>query len=636
MSPRSRSNDAARALAIALLLSAAVLLTFSRVADHQFLPDYDDEYYVTENPQVLQGLTLASIRWAFTTTYAAFWHPVTWLSHMADVTLFGQNPAGHHLAAVLLHLAGTLALFFVLRGLTGALWRSALVAALFAVHPLHVESVAWVSERKDVLCALFWFLGLGAYLRYARRPGLLRYTGVFVAYAAAVMSKSMAVTFPFVLLLLDFWPLDRFRAAAAPAVSGAQRRLPRQRVWLEKIPFVLLIPVVAALSYSAQIEFNALSPWLEYEFWQRLGNAFISYGAYLGKTILPVGLAAYYPHPGPDVSLPKAALSAAFLLLVTGVCVSFARSHPFLTTGWLWYLGTLVPVIGLVQVGQFAMADRYTYLPLVGVFIAVAWGAGRLCDRWRVRIVNRVAVAAVAVAVFAAAAWVQTGYWRDEVTLWTRAVEVTGENMHARMHLGVAWARRGEPERAAGQFREAIRINPNLTQAMDLLADMLERMGRHEEAAIQRKKARELETGFRSAETVPVPSGERRAAGRFGARDHNNAGVGEAHVGRYREAEAHFRKALELAPEYAGAHYNLGNLFRDTGRPDLAYAEYVRTVTLDPDFAKAHLNIGVLLRERGDRQGAIAAFEKALRADPDLSAARLHLEAVQALAGGRH
>ena len=617
MNPKNRARGVPRMLLVALLLCVATLLTFSRVTGHQFLNDYDDEYYVTENSQVLQGLTPASIRWAFTTTYAAFWHPLAWLSHMIDVNLYGVNPAGHHLTAVLLHLAGALTLFLVLRGLTGVLWSSALVAALFAVHPLHVESVAWISERKDVLCALFWFLGMGAYLRYVRRPSLSRYLGVFVAYGAALMSKSMAVTFPFALLLLDFWPLGRLRFAAVPA-DDDRSFFRRRQVWLEKIPLILVIPLVAALSYTGQIEFNATSSFLKYAFWERLCNALISYSAYLGKAALPIGLAAYYPHPGPDVSTVTAALSTGFLLFVTLASMRWVRSRPFLTVGWLWYLGTLVPVIGLVQVGQFAMADRYTYLPLVGVFVAVVWGVAGFCDRRGVSVAIRTAVAVIVVTALAATAWVQTGYWRDEVTLWMRAVSVTGENMHARVHLGVAWMRRGELERAAAQFREAIRINPNLVVAMDLLADILDRTGEREEAGRYRQRAREIEAAFRST-----------VGGALGPRDYNNAGAGAARLGNFAEAEADFRKALELDPGYAGAHYNLGKLFMDLGRSDLALAAYRQAVTLDPGFAKAHLGIGVILQGRGDALGAGAAYRRALAVDPGLSEARQRLEALR-------
>jgi len=585
-------------MAVAALLIVLTLLTFARVLQYGFMPGFDDNVYVLENAWVRQGLTLATIRWAFTATDLGFWHPLTWLSHMTDVELYGLNPAGHHLSAILLHGAATVTLFLVLQAMTGALWRSALVAALFAIHPLHVESVAWIAERKDVLFALFWFLGMGAYLRYVRRPGLSRLVVVFVAYAAALMAKSMAVTFPFALLLLDVWPLGRLRfgaaAVAGVGVAGTGFHDGKRRVLLEKLPLFLLIPILSVVSFRAQVGYGAISDLWANAFWIRGCNAIISYGDYLVKTLLPTGLAIYYPHPGSLVSIPKAALSGVALLMVTALCVWVIRSRPYLAVGWFWYLGILVPVIGFVEYGQFARADRYTYLPLAGIFIAVVWWADDLCERLNVRAGYRYSVAAAVVLAYAAAAWVQTGYWRDEVTLWTRTIQVTGDNIHARIHLGSAWKLRGEPARAAEQFREAIRLNGNLTPAMYLFADALEEMGRNDEAAAQRSRARELDLAFELAMEVPVAGNGGQGHSGFSAKDHNNAGVGAALINRYEEAEAHFRKALELAPDYAGAHYNLANLYRDHGRLDAASAEYQLALRCDPGLEAARLNLKAL------------------------------------------
>ncbi len=620
-------------MALALILIALTFATFSRVVHDGFLAGFDDQVYVLENTWVRQGLTAASIHWAFTTTDAAFWHPLTWLSHMVDVELYGLNPAGHHLSSILLHGAATVALFLVLQSMTGALWRSALVAALFAIHPLHVESVAWIAERKDVLCALFWFLGMGAYLRYARKPSLSRLAVVFAAHAAALMAKSMAVTFPFTLLLLDVWPLGRFGVGTATGGTGTGSFVTRQRLWIEKLPLFLLIPIFSVVSYRAQVSYGAISDLWANPLWIRACNAVISYGEYLGKTVIPTGLAIYYPHPDASISLPKTAATGAALLLATVLSLRLIRSRPSLAVGWFWYLGTLVPVIGFIEVGQFAMADRYTYLPLVGVFVAAVWWWGDIVERLGVATGCRFAAAITVVLVYAAAAWVQTGYWRDEVTLWTRTIQVTGDNIHARIHLGSAWKLRGEPARAAEQFREAIRMNGNLTPAMYLLADALDEMGRNDEAAAERSRARELDLAFQSAIDVPVGGSGGREQSRFSSQDHNNAGVGAALINRFEEAEAHFRRALELAPDYAGAHYNLANLYRDRGRPAAAYEEYLLTVRFSPRFAPAHQSIGVLLQQRGDLRGAAAAYRKALEIDPGLQAARVNLEAIEA--GGR-
>jgi hypothetical protein len=580
-----------RRMTVASLLFVLTILTFARVVQDGFMPGFDDQIYVLENTWVRQGLTPAAIRWAFTTTDAAFWHPITWLSHMADLELYGLNPAGHHLSSAMLHGAAAVVLFLVLQAMTGALWRSALAAALFAVHPLHVESVAWISERKDVLCALFWFLGMGAYLRYARKPGLSRLVVVFAAYAAALMSKSMAITFPFALLLLDVWPLGRLRLGVATKEAGTGFLAGKQQVWLEKLPMFLLIPVFAVVSYLAQVDYGAISSVWANASWIRVCNAIISYGDYLAKTAIPTGLAIYYPHPGSLVSIPKAALVGTALLLVTALVVRAVRPEPYLAVGWFWYLGTLVPVIGLVEVGQFAMADRYTYLPLVGVFVAAVWGCGEIAKRLNVSVGYRYAAAVTVVLVYAAAAWVQTGYWRDEVTLWTRTIQVTGDNIHARIHLGSAWKLRGEPARAAEQYREAIRMNGNITPAMYLLAGVLEEMGRNDEAEAQRRRARELDLAFQAAMEVPLAGDGGQGTSRFGAQDHNNAGVGAALINRTEEAEAHFRRALELAPDYAAAHYNLANLYRDQGRLDAAHAEYLLALRYDPGLEAARLNL---------------------------------------------
>lgn len=581
-------------LAVAAILFVVTVLTFARAVHYGFMPGFDDNVYVLENERVRQGLTPAAIRWAFTATDLGFWHPITWLSHMTDVEVYGLNPAGHHVSAILLHAMAGIVLFFVLRAMTGAPWRSALVAALFAIHPLRVESVVWIAERKDVLCALFWFLGMGAYLRYVRKPGLSRLAVVFAAYLAALMSKTMAVTFPFALLLLDVWPLGRLRFGPATEVAGTGFPVRKRLVWIEKLPLLLLIPVLSIVSYQAQVGYGAISSLWANPLWIRGCNAIISYGDYLVKTVLPTGLAIYYPHPGSSISLSKAAASGVALLLVTGLCARLIRSRPYLAVGWFWYLGTLVPVIGFIEYGQFASADRYTYLPQVGIFIAAVWGCGDLCGRHNVKVGYRHVVAVAAVLVYAAAAWVQTGYWRDEVTLWTRTVQVTGDNIHARIHLGSAWRLRGEPERAAEQYRVAIRLNGNLTPAMYLLADALDDMGRKDEAENQRRRARELDLAFQSALEVPAAGSDGPEGPRFSAQDHNNAGVGAALINRFDEAEAHFRRALKLAPDYAGAHYNLANLYRDHGRLDDAYAEYLLALRYDPGLEAARINLEAL------------------------------------------
>lgn len=615
---------------VAALLALLTILTFVRLLDAGFQSVFDDEVYILGNSHVLEGLTGASVRWAFTSTYAAFWHPVTWLSHMTDVELYGLDPRGHHLSSVLLHAAASAALFAALAAMTGALWKSALVAALFAVHPLHVESVAWVAERKDVLCALFWFLGAGAYVRYARRRTVARYLALVAAYAAALMSKTMAVTFPFALLLLDIWPLGRLHLGAVSGAKSRPESPSRASVLADKIPLLLAVPVVVFISHRAQVEFEAIDRWLTYPFWERACNALISYSVYLVKTVIPAGLVPYYPHPAQSVSIPLSVASGTVLLFLTTLAARLFRSRPYGVVGWLWYLGTLVPVIGLVQIGQFARADRYTYVPLVGIFVVAVWAAADLCTRLKVRPAFRGAAAAVVVLSCATVTWVQTGYWRDEVTLWTRTVRLTRDNVHAMLCLGLGYLHRNEPERAAEQCREALRINANLAPAMLLLADALDQMGRLEEAAAQRERAQELDMAVKLGREVPVGGSDAQGEARFGPRDYNNAGVGLVFLGKPVEAEAAFRKAIKLAPDYPGAHYNLANLLRDLGRHDEALEEYRQTLHFAPEFAAAHLNIGMILRLRGDLRGARAALRKALEIDPTLEAAQAGLEDLDA------
>ena len=445
-----------------------------------FIAEYDDDEYILKNPRVRAGLTTAGAAWAFTSVgYAANWHPLTWLSHMADVELFGLEPRWHHLVSVLIHGANTALLFLLLRALTGRGLRSAFVAALFALHPLHVQSVAWAAERKDVLSTLFFFLTAGAYLRYLRRPGPLRYAALPAAYVLGLLAKPMLVSLPLVLLLLDFWPLGRLRATGA---GGNRRRPPVAPLLLEKLPLALLAAGSAALTLVAQQRAGGVSTLEQLPFAARAGNAAVALLQYVGLMLWPAKLAVLYPHPGLNLPLWQAAGAALLVAGATAAAVLLARRFPWGLTGWAWYLVTLGPVIGIVQVGTQAVADRYTYVPLVGLFLAASWGAAGFAASRRIPRALLAAPALLLLALLAALTARETRHWENGVALFSRAVAVTRDNPVARVNLGNALARSGRKKEAAAQYAEALRLSPSYPEAHANLGRVLAETGQLPEA----------------------------------------------------------------------------------------------------------------------------------------------------------
>jgi protein O-mannosyl-transferase len=475
-----RRHSQLRVHLVSLGLAAAAIAVFAQTARNGFV-SFDDGEYVYENPVVLSGLSFKGLVWAFTTRAAANWHPLTWLSHMLDVTLFGANAGAHHLVSLAFHAGSTVLLFHVLRNATGRLWRSALVAALFCVHPLHVESVAWLAERKDVLSTFFGMAALLAYVGHARRPSTPRYLGALLAFGLSLLAKPMLVTLPFVLLLLDVWPLDR------------QRRTPAALA-VEKVPFLILSALSAGITFFAQRQGGAVSSIAAYPLQTRAENALVAYVAYLAKAIWPSGLSYFYPFDTQWLgwrSLAAAAVLAAF----SAVAVSQARARPFLLTGWLWYLGTLLPVIGIIKVGSQAMADRYTYFPLIGIFIAAVWSVpDRLLTARRGRIAAG-AGAAFVLGALATTSWFQVRYWRNGSTLFLHALDVDPENWAALSNLGGEMLLRGNPSGAAAVLAESVRIRPENALAHAGLGLALEQEGRTREAAASFRKASLLEPG---------------------------------------------------------------------------------------------------------------------------------------------
>jgi tetratricopeptide (TPR) repeat protein len=591
---------------ICLGLGLVTLALYSPSLRHDFLA-YDDQQYVTENSHVRAGLTAKGAVWAFG-NHAGNWHPLTWLSHMLDCQLYGIRPAGHHLTNLLLHAASTVLLFLVLCRMTGAPWRSACVAALFGWHPQHVESVAWVAERKDVLSGLFFMLALWTYARYVeasrvRSPKRLGwYMLVLVCFALGLMSKPMLVTLPFVLLLLDFWPLDRL-TLWPPRVALARLG----PLLLEKVPFFLLSAVDCVLTTSAQQAAIVSTAGLSLS--QRLAHALLSYLHYLTALFVPRRMAVYYPY---DKSPPSSEifLAGTVLALLTALVLVLALRRRYPAVGWFWYLGMLVPVIGLVQVGDQAWADRYTYLPSIGLFIAVVWGLGELAGRWRAtKIALRWLAAAVGVALLVGTS-VQLSYWRDTRTLFEHAARVTRNNPLAATVLGTLLAKEGKFDQAIEHYQTALRYAPGFPEAHFYLGHALDEQGKLDQAIAEYRKALWFKPMQEQA--------------------HIFLGTALGKQKKAEEAAAHYRAALKVNPDSAVAHNNLAKLLHSQGRLDDAIAHYSAAIECDPTLAQAHNNLGILLLQKGRLAEGTAQLREALRLKPDDAETQVNL--AQALA----
>ncbi len=556
--------------ASALLLLVVTAALYAPVAEHDFI-SYDDDTYITENPQLRGGLTAANLLAAMTSFRGAIWQPLTWVSHLVDVQLFGLQPAGHHLHSVLLHGLAAVLLLGVLWRATGALAPSLFVAAAFAWHPLRVESVAWAAERKDVLAAVWWWATLAFWLRYLACPGRGRYAAVMASLAAGLMAKPVLVTLPAALLLFDLWPLRRWRRA-----DGWPALLPLVR---EKLPLLLPVIVAGALTVVAERRWGAVASLTDLPLGSRLANALLAWVGYLGKTLWPVDLAVLYPLPltPPSWWAPLACL-VGLAALTWGAWRGVDRA-PWLLTGWLWYLGVLVPMIGLVQVGSHALADRFTYLPQVGLWLALAWSVAALADR---RPALRPWLAGLAVLVLLAWAWQtrqQLAYWRHSTTLFARALAVTEGNYVMHTNLGIEQGRAGDLAGAASHFDAALAINPEYAPAW------------------------------------------------------NNRGIVLASQGRLAEAVAHYQRAVALQPGYARAHTNLAAALMSLG--DLAGAEAAcrRALAADPEYLGAWNNLGIVQAARGETAAAAATFAHLLELAPGHPEARRNLEYLQRGAG---
>jgi tetratricopeptide (TPR) repeat protein len=607
-------------LAICCLLLLAVGLIFGQTIRHEFV-NYDDPAYVYENPHVTHGLTASGIAWVFSHRHGANWHPLTGLSHLMDCQVHGLGAGGHHGTNVLLHAVTAIALFLVLWRMTGGFWPSALVAAVFAVHPLRAESVAWVAERKDVLSGFCFVLTLGTYVWYVRSAfSLKRYLLLILVFALGLMAKPMLVTAPLVLLLLDYWPLGRFAGSPdlAPTPPNSQTpasqsvpgrfAFPRQVV-IEKLPLLLLAAASCAVTLWAQGE--ALQPNERLPFLWRMANALVAYVAYLGQFFCPIGLAVFYPHPGTHLSLVKVVAAAALLVGVSAGTVAYRRRCPYLLIGWLWYLGMLLPVIGLVQVGSQAMADRYTYLPQIGLCIALAWAAADACRGWPYRRGACSVASTVVLVALMACGWRQTCFWHDSETLWTHALACTSQNYAAHNNLGNALASRGRYDEAMAHYGQALKIKPGDAEAQNNLGGSLASQGRFDEAIGHYRKALEAKPNF--------------------AEVYKNLGFISTQRGRLREAMGYYRKAIEIKPDFAEAYGNMGVVLAAAGRLDAAVAQYQKALEIKPSYPDAYSNLGLVFQARGKVDEAMRCFERALELKPDFVEAHSNLG--MALAG---
>ena len=524
---------------VVLIFAALALVTFiafEQVRHNDFV-DLDDNVYVTGEPHVSGGITVQSVFWVFTKPHAAFWHPLTSLSHMLDCELFGLNPQWHHITGLLFHMANTLLLFWVLKNMTGAIWPSAFVGAAFALHPLHVESVAWVAQRKDVLSAFFWMLTMAAYLRYVKHPTVGKYLLTILVFALGLMAKPIVITLPFVLLLLDYWPLGRLQAGQVASDSNQQvqesANLRSQwrvfgRLVFEKVPFFVLSAAVSVVAFLVQKGQKTVMLNLPLNF--RIANGLVSYVSYIGKMVYPSRLACSYPLPTGGLPIWQPMVCFIVLVAVTAGVVYAARRRGYLAVGWLWYLGTLVPVIGLIQVGSHAMADRYTYLSLIGVFIMVAWGAAELAAKWRYgKIVLGVSAGIVLTAMLVCTR-MQVRYWRNSVALFEHALEIASDNSLMQCGLGYTLESQGRLDEAISRYDQALKINPDYAQAHYNLGNALSSQGKLDEAIVHYREALRVEPDYVEA--------------------HNNLGNTLGSQGKFDEALAHFREAMRVRPHW--------------------------------------------------------------------------------------
>jgi len=598
-------------LMISLFLILLIVMIYGQVGSFDFV-NWDDGLYVTENVYVQNGISKEGFIWAFTTSHAGNWHPITWLSHMLDCELYGLNPAGHHYTNIAFHIANTLFLFFILFRITGALWKSAFVAALFAIHPLHVESVAWVSERKDVLSTFFGLLMIGAYYRYIKAPDFKNYLLVILFLSLGLMSKPMLVSFPFVLLLLDFWPLKRIQFKNNYDLQSERSSCYASKgifqLIVEKIPLFILAVIFCILTFIIQRSGGVMVPLEALPLKTRIANALISYVSYVLKAIWPHKLAYYYPYSMGTFSVWQ--ICGATLLITSVIlgAIYLSRQYPYVLVGLFWYFGTLVPVIGLVQVSSQAMADRYTYIPLIGLFIVIVWGVPDILKKGQYRKIFLCVSAIIILSALTTRAFFQTSHWKNSIALFENAVKTNEKNNHALNNLITALTNNGRYDEAFLYLNRALKMNPQKKDLRMNLANILFLMGKPDEAISQYREI--LQTDTKNADV------------------HYNLAYVLSTRENLDEAVLLYKETLKIDPKYSKAHYNLGNIYLDQGKITEAFMHYAEVIKLKPDYVQAYNKLGLIMFKQGKFNKAKVFFSKAIQIDPNYSEAHKNLEIV--------
>jgi Flp pilus assembly protein TadD len=574
------------------VLILSTLLVFWQVRNFSFL-NYDDSDYVSANTQVLNGLTKDGVVWAFTTNRSANWHPLTWLSHMLDCQLFGANPGLMHLMNLILHLANTLLLFAVFRKMTGTLWQSAFVAAAFALHPMHVESVAWIAERKDVLSTLFLLLTLAAYVGYVKRHGIVRYVLTLLLFALGLLAKPMLVTLPALLLLLDYWPLERIRGQGTEdrrqRAKGTSQKISAGQLIIEKIPFFALSVISSVITFLVQLSGSAVAHIDILPLKVRTANAFLSYARYTGKLFWPQHLAVFYPFDADSFASWQVAMCVLLLLVISILVIRFGRNRKYLPVGWFWFVGTLVPVIGFVQVGLQGLADRYTYIPYTGLFIMIAWGLPELLSKWPQRKTALGLSMVIILTTLGICTHQQVSFWNNNFTLFSHAIEVTQNNYIAHNNRGVYYDTIGRYQDAIEDYKQAIKTNPDYSEANYNLGVACGKLGRRQE---------EVEAYKRAIKIKP-----------YYAKAYCNLGIAYDALGRRQDAIEAYKQAIRIKPDYAVAYLNLGVTYYRLGRYQDAVEPYKQAIRIQPGFVLAHYNLGVDYSVAGDKNSALEEYK---------------------------
>lgn len=674
-------SDKYRCVLICVLLSCGVLAVYWQVLRSDFV-SIDDTIYVTENQYVKTGFSAENVKWAFTVGKIAYWHPLTWLSHMLDCQLYGLRPGLHHLTNLIIHIANSLLVFLVFRRMTGALWKSAFVAAVFAFHPVNVDSVAWVAERKNVLSTLFWLLTMWAYTGYVREGGAKRYFSAIGLFALGLLAKPMLITLPFAMLLLDYWPLGRLSLklpsgqaagkAGESAASSRQTSTVFRLIW-EKMPFFVLSAISVFLSFLSMRRLGITTSTDLIPLKLRLANAAISYVRYIDKILCPRNLAVFYPYPM-EVMIWRSLGAVLLLACISLVLIWVFRKKAYLSVGWLWFIGTLVPVIGLVQAGLWpAIGDRWAYVPMIGLLIIVAWAAGDLVAKWRLPISMPILAACACLSALAFCTYRQVGYWRNNHTLFGHALDVTTDNYIAHLglgnalikdhrtadamshyqkaleihpayadahyNLGVAFALQAAYEQAITEYRIALDLDKNHIKARLRLAEALTRTGKLDEAITHFEKL--MQTRSDDVEVLNNYAlalvQKKRTAQAIELYDKalridpdsvevlNNLGSALAEQRQFDPAIAHLTRALSLDPDFAKTHYNLADILRRTGRLDDAVERYKQALQIDPRDKVGHYSLGRILAEQKKYDQAAEHYEKAIQLDGDFAQARYNL-----------